>query len=537
MAITDTVMVTNRRIKLSVVSVLMLSTCSTFAGDLQVTPRLSVDEIYSDNIELRPRARNDNFVTLLTPGLNLQYLADGASVDLDYAITQTWYSDNHDLEDTYNTLLANGSIDLLPNGLSLQASASITHVSRSDARSSFADFVSANTVEYSSYKVGLAYNIISSSFSVDSAINLVLDEAEDNVGERDGYNASFASESGHNSRLLFWDVNSNYFDYEESSREGRFYMADMKIGYITNSKINPFLRFYDEDFSGNLDVSEIQGTSSIGAGLRWRAADHLTIDVSYNIVDEKNDSQGEAGDETDDYFSGSIGWKPSARTDLFAKYYKRFFGDAYQLAYRHRTKRLTTTISYNEVIDAFDRAEYVPTDIQELWCLTGESVELDNCLLSPDESVDLSQYTFVDTVSQLELQKSNAFSLIKTFSFTTELSLSRTTYQLNLKTDKRENLEFGDYDTYDSAGFTITRLTSRSSELSFKFSYYENSLNENDLLSSAQNDYYRRYNIGWTKTLNRTLNVTYSVLHLNKSSNLSVNYEENRVYLQLVKEF
>ena len=529
---TDTVMATNRRIKLSVVSVLMISTCPSFAGDLQVIPRLSAYEIFSDNIELLPRAKNDNFVTLLAPGLNLQYLAAEASFDLDYALTQTWYSDDNDLEDTYNTLIANGSINLLPNGLSLQASASITNVSRSDARSSISDFASANTVEYRSYEVGLAYNISSSSFSIDSAVNLVLNEAEDDVGEKDGFNAEFVSESGSNSRFLFWDVNSNYFDYEEDVREGRFYMVDMQIGYITNSKINPFIRFYDEDFSGNLDVSEIQGTSSIGAGVRWLAADHLTIDVSYNIVDESNDSQEDVSDEQDDYFSGSIEWNPSARTDLFAKYYKRFFGDAYLLAYRHRT-----TISYNEVIDAFDRSEYVPVNIQELWCLTGEPVELGNCLLSPDENVDLSEYTFVDTVSQLELQKSNAFSLIQTFSFSTELSLSRTSYQLDLKTNKRENLEFGDYDTYDSAGFTITRLTSRSSRLSLKFNYYENSLNNNDILTSAQKDYYRRYNIEWTKALNRSLNVTYSVLHLNKSSNLSVNYEENRVYLQLVKEF
>ncbi|MEW6997239.1 TIGR03016 family PEP-CTERM system-associated outer membrane protein [Colwelliaceae bacterium BS250] len=537
MVITDTDMVANQRIKLSVVLVFMLCIFPSFAGELQLTPRLSVDEIFSDNIELLPGDRDNNFVTLLAPGLNIQYLAAGASIDLDYTLTQSWYSENDDFDDTYNTLIASGSIDLLPNGLSLTASASITNVNQNDADNIRSDFVSADTIEYSNYMLGLAYNIKSSSFSIDSDINLIRDEAEDNIGEKDGYNASLASESGVNSRLLFWDVNGQYDDYKESSRKGRFYTADINIGYITKRKINPFVRFYDEDVSGDLSSTAIEGTTSIGAGIRWFAAEHLIIDVAYNSVDEKSSVTEGVANEQDDYISAKIEWQPSSRTSLFAKYYQRFFGDAYQLAYSHRTKRLTTSISYDEIIDAFDRTEYITGDVQQVWCLEGEPIEANNCLLSPGIFDDLSQYILVDTVSQLELQQSNAFSLIKTVGLTSQLSLSRTVYQLNLNSRKRENLELGDYDTYDNASFAITRLTSRSAKLTLQLSYFENSLSNNDSFTFTQKDYYRLYNIDWTKALNRSLNVTYSVQHLNKSSNLATNYEENRVSLQLVKEF
>ncbi|WNC68471.1 TIGR03016 family PEP-CTERM system-associated outer membrane protein [Thalassotalea nanhaiensis] len=520
------------------IAVCILIIFPSHASEWRVQPRIDFTEIFTDNVELVPGNADNSFVSLLSPGINIFYQSGGANLELDYAYTQTLYTHDHDLDDNYNSLTSSGSIDLWPDGLAFDFSASIRNVSQNTARNSLADLVSADTVEYKNYRAGFSYKAESSSFKIDSKISFILDEAEDEVGDRDGYNAYIKSESGSNSRYVFWNLDSQYTDYENNERKGRFYTADATIGYITNWKLNPFIRFYEEDTSGNLRDSKIQGTSSIGAGIRWLASEHLILDVAYNSVDEKSDAQGKVSDKQDDYVSGSINWQPSARTDFFAKYYQRFFGDAYQFNYRHRTKRLTTTFSYNEALDLFDRLELVPVNVQDVWCITGAAVEVGNCIFAPDESIDLTNFTFAGFYSDLELQESNSFNLNQTFNLTSTLALSRMTYQLSLRKSKRENLELEDYDTYDFASFSITRLMSRTTELNLKFSFNKNSLDQNNPLTFEQMDYYRLYNINWKRQLNRTLSVTFSTQHLNRNSNrFGYSYKENRASMQIIKEF
>ncbi|WNC72528.1 TIGR03016 family PEP-CTERM system-associated outer membrane protein [Thalassotalea psychrophila] len=538
MATTVTDMVKEQLNKSCFFIVCTLFILPSYASDWRVQSRLDFKEIFTDNVELVPGNADNSFVSLLSPGINVQYQSGKANWELDYTFTQTLYTHDHDLDDNYNTLTSSGSMSLWPDGLAFNFSASISNVSQNTARNSLADLVSADTVEYKNYQAGFSYLTESSSFKIDAEISFIIDEAEDEVGDRDGYNAFIKSESGSNSRYVFWNLDSQYTDYENNKRKGRFYTVDATMGYITNWKLNPFIRLYEEDTSGNLRDSKIQGTSSIGAGIRWLASEHLILDVAYNSVDDKSDAVGKVSDEQDDYVSGSINWQPSARTSFFAKYYQRFFGDAYQFNYSHRTKRLTTTLSYSETLDLFDRQELVPVNVQDVWCITGAAVEIGNCIFSPNENIDLTNFTFAGFYSDLELQESNSFNLNQTFNFTSTLALSRMTYQLSLRKTKRENLEIEDYDTYDFASFSITRLMSRTSELNLRFSFNKNSLDQNNPFTFEQLDYYRVYNINWQKQLNRTLSVTFSTQHLNRNSNrFGYSYKENRASMQVIKEF
>ncbi len=518
--------------------VLALYSLPSFANDWRVTPRVSFEETFTDNVELNSINEIDSFVSMLSPGLNLEYLEAGASLELDYELTQAWYTHDHDLDDNFHNLSATGRIDLLPNGLSLNASATIRNVSENDTRNALADIVSGDTVEYNNYRLGLAYNVQSSSFTIGSAITLLLDEAEDKVGERDGYIASFASASGSNSRVVFWNINSQYSDYDNSNRDGRFYTAELKTGYISDFKLNPFIRYYDEGFSGNINDGSIQGSSSIGAGIRWLASPHLIIDMAYNSADDDTSSVGDDAEEQDDYVSALIEWQPSSRTSLLAKYYQRFFGDAYQFSYRHRSKRLTTAINYNESIQAFDRLEFVPVNSQSLWCLTAAPTDISSCLFSPGEGVDLSDYTLIGSSSDYAPQQADHFSLNKTLNVTSSLNLQRTSYKLTLRKSERKNLEIGDYDIYENAKFSINRQTSRTTDLKFSYSFNKNHINKNNPDSLDQIDHYRIYKLSWEQRLSRSLTATFSGQHLNRSSNrFYYDYTENRLAVKLAKEF
>ena len=63
-----------------------------------LTPRLYVEGHYDDNIFLTERNEEDDFVTTVSPGINLQYSDPTAEVNLDYEYQRFWYADFSELD-------------------------------------------------------------------------------------------------------------------------------------------------------------------------------------------------------------------------------------------------------------------------------------------------------------------------------------------------------------------------------------------------------------------------------------------------------
>lgn len=531
-------MAVNHQIKIALLGLTFFGSSQVFAGDLQIQPRASANMVVSDNVELTESDEDLSLVALLSPGIHVQYLASGAELDLDYAITQSFYSHDFDLNDTYNDLILESSLDLWDTDFKLLTNASITNISRDNAENAQSDLVSGDTVQYFNSSMGLLYNTKSSAFSIDSKVMFTYSDSEDSIGEREGFNASFNSENGNSARLVFWDVNARYSEYDNNSRTGSYYTTEGIAGWITNYKINPFIRYYDEGTSGNLNDSKIRGTQSIGAGVRWQVSNHTQLDVAYNFVDKGSEPDGGVTEEAEDYVSASLEWQPSKRTQLHASYYKRFFGDAYKLSYNHRTKRLTTRVSYNEEISVFDRQDSLQGREREIWCLKDAPIGPGTCIISPGPDFDLTDYFLVATIGDDDLQQSQSFTLVKTLSLTTQLALKRTTYGFQISKTKREDLNFRDNDDYDRASFNIDRFINRTLVGSVGFSFSNNTFDNNDTLGYVQNDYYRIYLANLQKSIGHSIIVTSTFQHLNRSSNREgFTYSENRLSIQLVKEF
>jgi len=63
-----------------------------------LTPRVYVEGWYDDNIFLTERNEQTDFITTVSPGINLQYLTPTAEVNLDYEYQRFWYNDFPELD-------------------------------------------------------------------------------------------------------------------------------------------------------------------------------------------------------------------------------------------------------------------------------------------------------------------------------------------------------------------------------------------------------------------------------------------------------
>ncbi len=474
---------------------------SAIAREWQFIPNFGIEETYTDNVELTITDPTSSLVSQAIFGLDVDYQSRVASFSFSGKNNNLFFSHDSDINDSYLALDTAGQYYLWTSGPALFASANVSNTNRSNADNSLADLVSGGTIQSEAYTTGILYNVNNSSFSIESSLAYSINRYEDGIGEYNGVSAILNSSNSNNARITFWELSSDFStrsqDFSGETRTGDQYRVDAKLGLITSLNLNPFIRFYDEDYSGNFGNQNQPTTSSWGPGMRWLVSPHLTVDLSYNYVFDDAVS--------DDYIATSIQWEPSARTSLTAGYSQRFFGDSYNLAIQHRTKRLTNSISYDESLEIFDRNNY-------------EQVGSGGGSLEPVES--------------------NEFSLNKRFAWTSKLQLARTSFAINTSASRREGLESKVIDDTLVAALTIDRKISGKSKLTFLVKYDYLIFDKSNPEGSRQEDHYRTVSATYTKNLASSLSTHFTLQHVNRDSNIDqYSYDEVRAIINVTKEF
>ena len=474
---------------------------SSFAGEWRFDPSLGLTETYTDNIELNQRDKQSSLVSQFIIGVDANF----SSRKLQFSVTGTetlaGYSHNSELNDDYQTLQANGVYSLWQDKLQVIANSSITNVSKNDTGNSLADLVSGDTVQQRNHSAGLQYNSANSDYYLASSLIYNLIETEDNIGESNGYTAVINSENGNTARTVFWQLDGNFSNRENGGFTSENYQLETKIGAITPYKLTPFLRLYNERVTGNLAGSNPESIPSWGPGLRYQAAKHFIIDLSYNYIRDDNQA-------SEDYVAANIDWQPSARTSLKAGYSKRFFGDSYELDFSHKTRRLTNSISYHETIEVFDRNNF-------------QQEGGGNLPENPPELVE-----------------DNEFSLNKRLAWNSQLALARTTFSLDLSNRERESLSSGIIDDYLDARFSITRRTSARSNVTVYVNYTKNVFDKDRPEGPQQEDTYKTLSATYNKSLASSLNAFLTLQYLDRQSNFEhYTYNEARASINLTKDF
>lgn len=519
-------------------NVLALLSCfaissSAIAGEWKFVPNLGIEEAYTDNVELTITDPTSSLVSQAILGLDVDYQSRLANFFFSGTNSNVFFSHDSGINDNYLALDTKGQYYLWTSGPELIAGATVDNTSRSNASNSLADLVTGDTVQSERYFTGLRYNIDNSNFSVESSLVYVINKFEDGIGEYNGVNAIFNTHNSNNARVTFWQLSSDFStrsqDYSGETRTGDQYRVDAQLGLITSLNLNPFIRFYDEDFSGDFINQNQQTTSSWGPGIRWLVSPHLMIDLSYNYVTDDTVS--------DDYVATSIQWEPSARTSLNAGYSQRFFGDSYNLDIQHRTKRLTNSISYDESLEIFDRNNYEQVDIGLFWCPPDTAIESISQCFAQSEQPSSGDFQLAEFFS-LEPIESNEFSLNKRFAWTSKLQLARTSFTINTSASRREGLESKVIDDTLVASLSLDRKISGRSNLTFLVKYDYLIFDKNNPEGSRQEDHYRTVSATYTKKLASSLSTHFTVQHVNRDSNVEqYSYDEVRAIINVTKEF
>ncbi|MEW6990593.1 TIGR03016 family PEP-CTERM system-associated outer membrane protein [Colwelliaceae bacterium 6441] len=523
---------TVKKSKIAVALNLCVAMLPAIAGDWQFTPKVNLDETYSDNVALTTNNEKSSLVTQAGISIDTSYKAQFLLFDFKSSSTNVFYSHDHDIDNDFHTLSSNVELKLGRSGFYLLGSANINNQSQNGARNSLADLVSGDVVRIERYTGGLGYNISNSDFNLNSTASYSTTQAEDRIGERDGYSASISTSNGSSARYIFWDGQLSYQELKNNGRTSRQNQQELKIGYITGWKFNPFIRYYDEDNQGNLNRGQTTESNSYGAGFRWQPTTRLNIDLSYNqpIGDKTNID----GKEQKKYFDANIKWQPNTRTQLSANFSQRFYGDSYGLNLTHKSRRLTNTINYSEQLQSFTRNNYNLINLGFFWCPDGDTTELVNCYLPDATNISFDSHQLVN-VSDYELVEDNVFSLNKGGSWQSTYALPRTTFNFTLRTNERENLETRDIDNSLSSSFEVSRKIGARSNAKLIASYTKRSFQKNT--DNEREDIYKSLTFSFTRSLNETLNLSFDIKHLDRESTAQFNYQEGRVTLKISKDF
>ncbi len=528
--------------KLSAVCIALICSKLAVAGEWQFDPSIIVDETYSDNVGLTTNNEQSSLVTQVGLSIESTYKAQQAEFNFSSESIYALYSHDHDLDSDYQTLSSDLRIQLWPNGIVVYGGVDIANQSRNGSRNALADIVSADTVQVETYSGGLEYNIDNSDFIVNSSIGYRETNSEDNIGNQKGINSRITSTNGTGARHVFWEVEHDYQDLENNNQKGKQSQSEVKIGWITGYGLNPFLRYYDEDNSGDINNSNRSiESNSYGLGVRWLITPRLALNVSYN--QPIGDNLDLDGDEQEAYVNASVQWQPSPRTKLTANISERFYGTSYGLDFTHRNKRLTNSISYVEDVQTFTRNNFAANLVGFYFCPSSNITSVADCIIKDEGTIFPDNPNEPDNpgfqlfpIQDFTLVEDNVFSLNKTLNWSSVLALPRTTISFTANHQNRENLETFNEDERSASSLNVSRKVSGRSSISFDLSYTETNLQIDTEFERI--DRYRRYEISYQKSLNSALSFDLSLSYLNRASdNALFNYEEGRVSAKVTKGF
>jgi hypothetical protein len=99
---------------------------SVHAAGWEFTPSVGVGVIYSDNITLAPRGSEESdWVLELTPGLDATYEGRSVDADISYRMSNYFYQDRSDLDQTFHRLAARSTAELVQESLFLDTGLAI----------------------------------------------------------------------------------------------------------------------------------------------------------------------------------------------------------------------------------------------------------------------------------------------------------------------------------------------------------------------------------------------------------------------------
>jgi uncharacterized protein (PEP-CTERM system associated) len=303
------------------------------AGDWDFTPRLSVEETYTDNVLLRENGAEGDFITTITPGLSLHGAGSRLRSDIDYNLRQLFYMDQTQLDGSNHQLQGDVEAVVIERWLYFHTRSRMSQ-QNIDNRGRIVRTVRGpeeNRQDVLSYEM-----IPRIDHRFGSWANLLMEYSNQTVERSEGENSSTVGNTRGN--FSSSDQESYVIDLSSGSRFERF-----PLRATAQSREVKF-----ED-GRNQKLESLTGEASYVWNRKFRTT--ATGGIENNNI---RSSQGKA-DGT--FWSVGGAWTPSQRTTVSGNFGDRFFGNTFNVSASHAHRRWLFTFDYKEDVRTSNQYE------------------------------------------------------------------------------------------------------------------------------------------------------------------------------------
>ena len=306
----------------------VLLSCPTWAAEWKIVPSLGVEARYSDNVSLTSdAAKQDDLITLVTPGISIAATGARLRFNANYNPEVAYYARGQQDTEVYQQFDATGNAELLERLLFFDAGANV-----SQQNVSLLGPLTTSNVNTTGNRatVGTLYaspylrREVGSGVQAEAryAYSVVKSDDPSDLSNSVGDLINLRLESGPAYKLLAWNL-----DY----------------------------------FRGNVDY-EVESDTSAEVILANARRLITPIVGLLAQVGHENHETGVVGPKLEGRrWSAGFDWEPSPRTRLAATAGERFFGDAYFLDLRYRTRLTTWCAGFIQKVSSTRAEFFVPT--------------------------------------------------------------------------------------------------------------------------------------------------------------------------------
>lgn len=292
------------------------------AGDLVISPNMTTELIFTDNVRLAPKGDPDkeaDFVTRLVPGIYGKYTSRRFSGEVDYRLINVVFQNNTEQNRTLHNLNAKGTGELLDDFFFVDGAVRMTQLNRSLLGRQGDDVnLTGNLANIRQYSVSpYVRRRFGGTATTELRYARILTDSDSSTSFFNSQTNSYTGSvlSGTDFQILQWGLNYTRQDIDFDLRNDS---VRLESG-VANARYNLTKRFALTGAGGYENNTFGGGSTNKPKGARWAA--------------------------------GFI-WAPTPRTSIEASAGQRFFGDTYFADASHQTRLFAMNARYKEDINS-----------------------------------------------------------------------------------------------------------------------------------------------------------------------------------------
>lgn len=313
-----------RHYTMGLVMVVVTPLAMAFGDAWDFTPRVSLSQDYSDNINLAPPGEEDSeFITQLNSGFSLNRDGGRARARLGYNLQSLFYWQDSNDSALFHQFFGDGRVDVVPEQFYIDSAASFSQRQLTRERAGADNLnLDNNRGDVLTFRISPVYiqqfgDLATGQlrYSYDRVDSL---DTEANNSQRN--NVSLAINSGPQFTRFGWGVSVNYSQTD-----------------------------FDDDASSTQKNAELLG--------RWAVTDRLDLFAVLGYEQDEFDQDNGRSDPDGIIWRLGSTYIPNDRTSIEAFFGERFFGTTYGATARHRLRNSQFTLDYTESVTSVNQFE------------------------------------------------------------------------------------------------------------------------------------------------------------------------------------